>query len=31
MAARFGEVFMETIGVKHIPAKDVFLKPSLLK
>ena len=31
MAARFGEGFMEAIGVKRIPAKDVLLKPSLLK
>ena len=31
MAARFGEGFMEAIGIKHIPAKDVLLKPSLLK
>ena len=31
MLARFGEGFMEAIGVKRIPAKDVLLKPSLLK
>ena len=31
MAARFGGGFMEAIGVKRIPAKDVLLKPSLLK
>jgi len=31
MAGRFGEGFMEAIGVKRIPAKDVLLKPSLLK
>ena len=31
MLARFGEGFMEAIGVKRIPGKDVLLKPSLLK
>ena len=31
MLARFGEGFMEAIGVKRIPAKEVLLKPSLLK
>lgn len=31
MAARFGGGFMEAIGVERIPAKDVLLKPSLLK
>ena len=30
-AARFGEGFMEAIGIKRIPARDVLLKPSLLK
>ena len=28
---RFGPEFMELIGIKHIDAKDVILKPSLLK
>ena len=31
MAARFGEGFMEAIGVKRLPAKDPLLTPSLLK
>ena len=31
MAARFGEGFMEAIGIRRIPAKEVLLKPSLLK
>ena len=31
MAGRFGAGFMEAIGVKHIPFKDVLLKTSLLK
>ena len=31
MAARFGEGFMEAIGIRRIPAKEVCLKPSLLK
>ena len=28
---RFGPEFMELIGIKHIDAKDVILKPNLLK
>ena len=31
MLARFGKGFMEAIGVKRIPGKDVLLKPSLFK
>ena len=31
MLARFGDGFMEAIGVKRIPGKEVLLKPSLLK
>lgn len=31
MAARFGEGFMEAIGIRRIQAKEVCLKPSLLK
>ena len=31
MAARFGEGFMEAIGIRRIPPKEVHLKPSLLK
>ena len=31
MAERFGEGFMEAIGIRRIPAKEVCLKPSLLK
>ena len=31
MAARFGEGFVEAIGIRRIPAKEVVLKPSLLK
>ena len=31
MLARFGEGFMEAIGVKRIPGKEVLLKPSLFK
>ena len=31
MAARFGEGFVEAIGVRRIPAKEVLLKPSSLK
>ena len=29
--ARFGEGFMEAIGIRRIQAKEVCLKPSLLK
>ena len=31
MLARFGEGFMEAIGIRRIQAKEVCLKPSLLK
>ena len=31
MAARFGEGFMEAIGIRRIQGKEVCLKPSLLK
>ena len=31
MAARFGEGFMEAIGIRRIQPKEVCLKPSLLK
>ena len=31
LAARFGEGFMEAIGIRRIPPKEVHLKPSLLK
>ena len=31
MAARFGEGFMEAIGIGRIQGKEVCLKPSLLK
>ena len=27
----FGQEFMEAIGIKRIPAKDVCLKPSLIR